>query len=116
MPDPARLEVETAFERLVLDSATPLIEPQYGWVDLRISLLGDVGFMIGAAVCGTQAADQLRTDLRPLMFGAAWKVLDLVVEQALPVRSANWSIRAKVNRAQHLDVPVWHPFAKSDAE
>jgi hypothetical protein len=116
MPDLARLEEETAFERLALETGTPLTEPQYGWVDLRTSPLGDVGFMVGTAISGTEAVDRLRAELRPLLFGAAWKILDVVIERAIPARKGHWPISEKVKRARRLDVPVWSPFVKSDAE
>lgn len=118
MSDVARLEEDTAFERFALGAAAPASKPQYGWIDLRnsVSPLGDVGFMAGSAISGTEALDRLQLGLRPLMLGAAWKILDLVVERAFPARTADWTIRAKVERAYRLDVPVWSPFVKSDPE
>jgi hypothetical protein len=46
----------------------------------------------------------------------AWKVLDGVVECALPAHSQHWTNEAKTNRALRLDVPVWAPFVKADQE
>jgi hypothetical protein len=114
----AELDEATAFERLALDSATPLIRPQYGWVDLRGS--GSVGAVLGSIDSCVGALEPLRFELRPLMFGTAWKILDLVVEYALPLKSPSgnhWSIAQKVAQARNqTSLTPWAPFAGGDPE
>lgn len=109
-----RLKDETEFERLALDTATPLVVPQYGWVDLRKGPPADVGFICGPITEG--GSERFAATLRPLLFGGAWKVLDRVVECAFPPRDKHWTNSAKANRAKTLDVPVWAPFKKTDPE
>ena len=46
---------------------------------------------------GTRERDNLIRELRPLLFGTAWKVLDLLIEYGLniPTPRAKWTIAAK---------------------
>jgi len=112
----AELEEATAFERFALVTGAPVSRPQYGWVDLREH--GSVGNVIGSINSSEESLDRLRLQLRPLMFGAAWKILDLVIEYALPPPSGNyWSIREKVARAtSQTSLTPWPPFSASDPE
>jgi hypothetical protein len=81
-------EDDTAFERLVLDRAVPLVLPDAGStvIDLRGEVLSvnatvrpkTVHVMVGDTLGGASL-----TEVRPLLFGAAWKVLDLLVEYAM---------------------------------
>jgi hypothetical protein len=105
-------EDATAFERYALDSASNLV-PAVGTasVDLRgTSRTFASGFNDDLTLGGRQ---QLLADLRPLLFGAAWKVLDLLVELALrgageqPDRQhgTEWTIeRKKALAFQHSGV------------
>jgi hypothetical protein len=102
-------EDATAFERYALDSASNVV-PAVGTasVDLRgTSRTFERGFNDDLTLGGAQ---QPLADLRPLLFGAAWKVLDFLVELALhgageqPDRrnGTEWSIEGKSARAaQH---------------
>jgi hypothetical protein len=116
--DLTRLVEETEFERLALDTGTPLVEPMYGWVDLRTDPRGNVGCIIGPAAEGAETGGRFAATFRPLLFGAAWKVLDRVVECALPpLRNNNhYTNSSKAARARDLNVPVWAPFVRKDQE
>ena len=87
---------DTAFERLVLDRAFPLMPSSGGAtsvVDLGTSGSISVAVTPQPAVASVSVsssdssrspAGQLSVDtVRPLIFGAAWKVLDQIVELAL---------------------------------
>jgi hypothetical protein len=53
------------------------------------------------------------------MFAAAWKVLDLVTEYALPPAPGGgyWLIKQKVARAlSQQDLSAWSPFTRGDAQ
>jgi hypothetical protein len=106
-------EDDTAFERLVLDRAIPLVEPNASSmvIDLRGRSLS-----IGAATTpktirlsvGGQVGDasSLIEAIRPLLFGSAWKVLDLLVEYAMaqsvqpPNSAGRYRIDEKVKACQ----------------
>jgi hypothetical protein len=100
----------TAFERYALDSASNVVSPvETASVDLRgPSRVFARGFKDDLTFGGRQ---QLLADLRPLLFGAAWKVLDLLIELALhgageqPDRGngTDWSIGGKKTRAAQHD-------------
>ncbi|WP_417787149.1 hypothetical protein [Stutzerimonas xanthomarina] len=94
----------TAFERLVLDR----LMPRYGSdsadeIDLREAMVGTgpVQVKISAFVSlFAHAVAEATASMLPLLFGAAWKLLDLIVELALqqgsaPSRDGNWAIKAK---------------------
>ncbi len=115
----------TAFERYVLDRATPLLPRSPG---TSVIELGDddttsiaVGsptliVRVGAADSTGSAADQLSADdIRPLLFGAAWKVLDQLTEFALEVagvrdRGRHYRITFKVGEAVNGRVPPVTPL------
>lgn len=114
-----------AFETYVLDKMLPVISGgENGSIDLR----GDVT-VAAVQICITDnlsagAVESVKNDLAPLMFGAAWKVLDLALELIFNAggltadrRNGNeWSISAKQAHAAqgagdfHVltsDLPVW---------
>ncbi|MFI8659736.1 hypothetical protein ACIGKR_07075 [Rhodococcus qingshengii] len=84
-------EEDTAFERYILARGFPLLPQPQGGVVI------DLGDILSAAAQSTAinvqvtAADSSRSpgdqfginEIRPLVFGAAWKVLDLLVEMRL---------------------------------
>jgi hypothetical protein len=117
---------DTAFERYILDRATPLMPRSQG---TSVIELGDpnstsvsVGLRpatvhVGASDSTRGTGDQLSPDdIRPLLFGAAWKVLDQLIELSLEQagvshdRGWNYTITFKVRMAAHQGVPSLPPF------
>jgi hypothetical protein len=84
---------DTAFERYLLDRATPLLPRPQGTSVIELGEAGSFGVAVGAPAATVRAGvgdstaaprNQLSADdIRPLLFGAAWKVLDLLCELAL---------------------------------
>jgi hypothetical protein len=88
---------DTAFERYLLDRATPLLPRSQGTSVIELGEAGSVGVAVGGpaatvhvgsgdsagAAEGAAAGKLSADDIRPLLFGAAWKVLDLLCELAL---------------------------------
>ncbi len=117
---------DTAFERYVLDRATPLLPRPHGTSVIELGEAGSVGVSVGAAAVRVRvgmgdstgsSADQLTADdIRPLLFGAAWKVLDqmceLALEEAHMPHNAGWryTIAFKVTQAANGTVPPTPPF------
>jgi hypothetical protein len=98
----ALLVEQTAYERYALRSAAPLVKRVTGSVDLRRDPRGDVTGVAGGADSCREVLEQFKLTFVPLMFGAAWKILDLVVEDSLgPLppdrkgRPQRWSIEKK---------------------
>ncbi|HCH77367.1 MAG: hypothetical protein CMK96_13245 [Pseudomonas sp.] len=102
--DTAAFAESTLFERLVLDR----LMPRYGSdsadeIDLREAMAGtgSVHVKISAFVSlSAHAVAEATASMLPLLFGAAWKLLDLIVELALqqgsaPSSDGNWAIKAK---------------------
>ena len=71
----------SAFERTVLSTVYPLVNPAAarGGYDLRTN----TARIVLSDDFGSGGRDDLVRELRPLLFGAAWKVLDLLVEYGL---------------------------------
>jgi hypothetical protein len=120
-------EEGTAFELYVLERVRPAIEQHGGAsIDLRDSkTVAAVGVFVSESVSGA-ALHALKDELAPLMFGAAWKVLDLLLEFALnragltPAHN-DWSIAEKQKHALNgrgdRDVlrcsqPVWEALLR----
>lgn len=109
--DVAAFADETGFERIVLDRAMPLlpVSEARSVIDLRG---GAVGVSVTPATVHAYAGDSTSridlTVLRPLFFGAAWKVLDLLVELALGGISP--PIEDKTRMAAQDIVPAIAPF------
>lgn len=119
-------EDDTAFERYVLDRATPLMPKSQGTSVIELGEFNSTGVSVGAqpamAYVGTtdfagSAGDQLSADdIRPLIFGAAWKVLDQLIEFALERagvshdRKWDYSIKSKVGKAANGNVMPVPPF------
>lgn len=98
-------EEGTAFELYVLETVRPAIERHGGAsIDLRGSAtVAAVTVSISESISG-QALDGLKDQLSPLLFGAAWKVFDLLLEYALnaaslPPARHDWSIAEKQRHA-----------------
>lgn len=94
----------TEFERLALDRYLPLIgeEPGDTW-DFRQAMAGSgsICLQVHFATEVSRRDDALRAALLPLVFGAAWKVLDLLLELAFSREGhkqdlkRGWSIQRK---------------------
>jgi hypothetical protein len=98
-------EEGTAFELYVLERVLPAIEQHGGAsIDLRGSkTVAALAVFVSESLSGA-AVDALKDQLAPLMFGAAWKVLDLLLEFALnraglPPARNDWSIAEKQQHA-----------------
>ena len=123
---------DTALERTLLEQALPLVatESTGAWratVDLthpeRVSMAAQVGVADSFGPTPEGCVELLQ--IRPLLFGTAWKVLALLVEQALlaagetaPSRNGRWTIAQKVEHARAaagrptaLDVTSWRALA-----
>jgi hypothetical protein len=89
------LDDDTAFERVVLDRAFPLMPSSDGAASIiELGTAGAVGVSVtpqnAHATVSISTTDHLGQSpdvqigaIRPLIFGAAWKVLDLLIELAL---------------------------------
>lgn len=98
-------EEGTAFELYVLETVRPAIERHGGAsIDLRGSAtVAAVNVSFSDSISG-EALDGLKDQLSPLLFGAAWKVLDLLLEFALNTAGLtsarhDWSIAEKQRHA-----------------
>ena len=95
----------TAFELYTLETVRPVIEPHDGGsIDLRDPTKVVVGATGFASVSGA-AVNRLKDSLSPLLFGAAWKVIDLMLEftlnkASLTPNGRNWSIAEKESHAR----------------
>ena len=117
---------DTAFERYVLDRATPLLPRSQGTSVIELGEFNSVGVAIGGQPASVHvgltdsagsAGDQLSADdIRPLLFGAAWKVLDQLIELALEQagvhhdRRWDYSVKFKVTEAANGSVTPGPPF------
>jgi len=104
----------TAFEGFALATVSPLVDPHAarGILDLRFN---EVKVQLeGIEIGGAAAREALIRNLRPLLFGAAWKILDLIVEYALNqahARPSYWRIdekRARTRTGVVAPVPFDH--------
>lgn len=123
----AEFEDDSAFERYVLDRATPLIprsDVQTSVIELGPKGSNSVAAGAGVAMAHIGVVDSTGTtpgglsvdDIRPLLLGAGWKVIDLLVELGLEQagvrhnRGANYSIRFKTQQARNGSAPIVPPF------
>jgi hypothetical protein len=98
----------TLFERLTLDRVHPVVgDESTDEIDLRSpdQQGGVIVHMRMHCSISADAVNSLALALNPLLFGAAWKILDLFVELALNLSGAkpkrrNWTIDEKVTAAQ----------------
>jgi hypothetical protein len=102
----AEFEESTAFERLVLAEVFPLLATTNTVAQAALDLRGGVTIDVKMLEnLGPQARQDLIDRLRPLFFGAAWKILDLLVELGLHLDGLNpqhgtWPISAKKKYAR----------------
>jgi len=101
---------DTAFERYVLQQAVPIVARDAGSTSAVYDVAADQiswNVVLHETVGMTldEAVDRL--GIRPLCLGAAWKITDLLVEQALaasgvsPGHGQRWTIAEKINHAQN---------------
>jgi hypothetical protein len=79
-------EIATEFERRALEEAVPGFRfPVPASVTLELWDSGSTSLAVGSVSSSSSVGDvaKLRANVRPLLFGAAWKILDLLVELAL---------------------------------
>ena len=108
-PYASDLEDDTAFERLFLSTAFPMVDTA-AW-----EAAGSFDPATGLAQVQVRASDHLGTTpasavallgIQPLALGAAWKGLDILVERALiaaghaPGSGGRWTIAEKVTKAR----------------
>lgn len=97
---PQEFEDEVAWERTLLGLALPLASLSSSYVNLDLRT-GHASAVASSSMSG-DAVERMRNAMLPLLFGAAWKILDLAVELALTndprVKKPNkrWSIDYKV--------------------
>ncbi|MGF0173225.1 hypothetical protein ACQF36_22800 [Streptomyces sp. Marseille-Q5077] len=114
-------EDDTGFERLILDRVTPLL-PQSeasSVLDLDANSLRatpTVAMASSDSTSGLPGADLKFDDVRPLFVGAAWKVLDLLIEFGLEQagvaanQGKRFTFGFKVQRARAGSVQPVAPF------
>jgi len=111
-----------------MDTATPLLPRSQSTSVIELGQFGSAGVTVGVGAptatvyvgltdsSGTAGGSLTRDDIRPLLFGAAWKVLDqvceLALEQAGIQHDAKWrySIELKVKHASNWKLQLWSPF------
>jgi len=116
---------DTAFERYLLDRATPLLPRSQGTSVIELGEAGSVGIAVGAQPAavhvsmgdstGSPEGQLGADDIRPLLFGAAWKVFDLLCELALEqagVARQGWRyiVAFKVGEAANGTLVPMPPF------
>ena len=122
-------EDSTAFERYVLDRATPLLPRPEGTSVIELGEFDSAGVAVGVqpAIVRVGSSDSVGSassqlsadDIRPLFFGAAWKVLDQLIEFALEQagvshdRGSDYTIKLKIREAANGTVIPVSPFASS---
>jgi hypothetical protein len=97
-------EEDIAWEKTVLSIAVPMMPliAAGADLDLRTNTIS-IGL---TAFTNSDSVDELRNSLLPLLFGSAWKILDLAQELALanasiaPKRSTRWTIEEKSQHAK----------------
>ena len=101
-------EDETAWERTVLILAVPLmpLTASGDVLDLRTgSIATTLSSLALSSTVGSAAVEELRNSLLPLLFGAAWKIMDLGLELAFalaglaPQNGRRWKINEKLQHA-----------------
>ena len=110
---------DSAFERYVLARFQPLVKEPGGGIEFELGDGSSNSATVQAvrAVSAGPAGDQFSfSDIRPLVFGAAWKVLDLLVELRLDElgvprdRRGHYKIIQKVNEVKNRTVSALAPF------
>ena len=108
---PQEFEDSTAFELYVLEKVRPAIAQHGGEsIDLRDEARTVVSVSICESICAS-AVEDLKDELAPLLFGAAWKAFDLLLEFALnkgaPGLGPRCRPRSRARRRRGLRRPRW---------
>lgn len=115
----------SVFERGILDTLFPFIEDQATvTLDLRDGTQPSTIYTMDSEDIGERPRQILISQLRPLIFGVAWKTLDLLFELAFyqdkfkpKKRKKRWSFEAKSHHAQQYHgkclplsskTDIWH--------
>lgn len=108
-------EADSALERVLLERALPLVPTASdGSSRSTIDLAADtanVAIAVGDTLGPTPSGCVELLQIRPLLIGAAWKVLDLMLEMALhesgrqPDTKRGWSLKRKVTEAGRVPGP-----------
>ena len=122
----AEFEDDTGFERYVLDRITPLVPGSETSSVIELSVGGSASNSVAVqpATIRVGISDSMGTasgavridDIRPLLFGAAWKVIDQLIELGLEQagaahdRKADYTVKFKVQQATNGAVPAVPPF------
>ena len=113
---------DSAYERYVLARLTPLVNKPPGGIEVGLGDDGSISANVQAVAATTATpagapGDQFKfRDIAPLVFGAAWKVLDLLVELRLEQlhvsknAQGRYSIEMKVGEADNGTVSAPAPF------
>jgi hypothetical protein len=113
---------DSAYERYVLARLTPLVKKPPGGIEVGLGDDGSISANVQAVAATTATpagapGDQFKfRDIAPLVFGAAWKVLDLLVELRLEQlhvsknAQGRYSIEMKVGEADNGTVSAPAPF------
>lgn len=110
------LEERIGLERIVLSRAMPLLPNTHA--SMAIDLDDDSPTVVVSASdsFGSSPTDLNMDDLRPLLVGAGWKVLDQLIEFRLeqlgisPDRGRDYSNKSKVDKAESGEVTPLLPF------
>jgi len=122
----------SALERDLLQRALPLLpivsDSSRAIIDLAADSAG-IAISVSDTVGPTPAGCIELLGLRPLLVGAAWKVVDLLLEAALdeaglqPDNARNWTIKAKIKHAgagdgrpKVLNVEIWRALTLTYVE
>jgi hypothetical protein len=122
----AEFEDGTSFERYVLDRITPLVTRSDTSAVIELAVGGSASksvavqpatIQVGISDSTGPASGAVRIDdIRPLLFGAAWKVIDQLIELGLEQagaphdRKADYTVKFKVQQAKKGAVPAVPPF------
>jgi hypothetical protein len=122
----AEFEDDTGFERYVLDRITPLVARSETAAVIELAVDGSASNSVAVQPATIQvrisdstgpASGAVRIDdIRPLLFGAAWKVIDQLIELGLEQagaphnRKAHYTVKFKVQQATNGAVPAVPPF------
>ena len=121
----AEFEDDTGFERYVLDRITPLVPGSETSSVIELSVGGSASnsreynqrrFGSGSVTRWELLLARCGSTICPLLFGAAWKVIDQLIELGLEQagaahdRKADYTVKFKVQQATNGAVPAVPPF------
>ncbi|MDR7173064.1 hypothetical protein J2W56_006830 [Nocardia kruczakiae] len=114
---------DTAFERYVLSRATPFFPSPKGGIEILLPDDDTVGAKVIVSVADSTTCPPgqhlTAQDVYPLLFGAAWKVLDLLMDLRLheegvqPERNGEYTFTQKVGQANGGNLGPANPLKAS---